>query len=69
MAETDDGTVLIHLWESQEVRERFHENKALNDAYAAVGWESLVEEQVGRDYVTDRVQIFGPTQDYMRPAV
>jgi hypothetical protein len=69
MAETDGGTVLIHLWESQEVRQRFHENQALNDAYAAVGWESLVEEQVGKDYVTNRVQIFGPIQDYMRRAV
>ncbi len=69
IAETNDGTLLIHLWESQEVRERFHDDQALNDAYAAVGWESLVEEQVGREFVTDRVQIFGPTRDYMEPAV
>ena len=69
IAETDEGTVLIHLWESQDMRESFHEDQAIGAAYAAVGWESLVEEQVGREFVTDRVQIFGPTRDYMEPAV
>jgi heme-degrading monooxygenase HmoA len=45
VAPTDDGILLVHLWESDEARQRWHENPQHRDALADSGMTALVIER------------------------
>lgn len=62
VAATDDGIVLVHVWESPQARSRWHDNAAHRDALASTGMTALARRTV-REYVTDRVQVFGTNRE------
>jgi heme-degrading monooxygenase HmoA len=45
IAPTDDGLLLIHLWESDEARERWHANPQHQDALRDSGMTVLAHER------------------------
>lgn len=60
VAPTDDGVLLVHVWESAAARSAWHDNPAHREAVVASGMPRLVEERVVREYVTDHVELFPP---------
>jgi len=58
VARTDDGVVLVHVWESAEARSDWHNNPAHREAVRASGIATLVEERLVREYETRHVEFF-----------
>jgi heme-degrading monooxygenase HmoA len=60
IAPTDDGLLLIHLWESEEARERWHENPRHQDALRDSGMTVLARDRHVRVLQAHHVDIGQP---------
>ena len=57
LAPTDDGTILIHLWESETARTAWNANPAPHAALRASGIQTLATERIVREYATHHVEL------------
>jgi hypothetical protein len=57
VARTDDGILLVHLWESAEARSAWHEDPVHREAIVASGMPALVRERRVREHEADLVAI------------
>jgi heme-degrading monooxygenase HmoA len=62
VARTDDGIVLVHVWESADARSAWHNNPGHQEALRASGMATLVEGRLVREYETHHVELF-PTAE------
>jgi heme-degrading monooxygenase HmoA len=62
VAAADEGIVLVHVWTSEQARAAWHTDEAHRSALAASGIAGLTRERTVREYTTDTVQIFEPTE-------
>ena len=53
------GVLLIHVWQSDKARTTWHDNRAHREAVLASGIGKLAKERTVREYVTDRVELYG----------
>jgi hypothetical protein len=58
-ARTEDGLLLVRIWESEQARDAWAENPAHHAALKASGILEASESRVSRAYRTDEVSVFG----------
>jgi heme-degrading monooxygenase HmoA len=58
VAQTDDGIVLVHVWESADARSAWHNNAGHQEALRASAMATLVEGRFVRECETHHMELF-----------
>jgi hypothetical protein len=58
-APTEDGLLLVRIWESEQARDAWAENPAHHAALTASGILEASQSRTSRAYETDAVSVFG----------
>jgi len=58
-ARTEDGIILVRIWESEQARDAWAENPAHHTALKASGIVEASQSHVSRAFETEDVSIFG----------
>ncbi len=63
IARTEDGVMLVRIWESEQARDAWAENPEHHAALKASGIPEASRSHTSRAYQTDRVSVFGAGAD------
>jgi heme-degrading monooxygenase HmoA len=63
IARTEDGMMLVRIWESEQAREAWAENPEHHAALKASGILEVSRRRTSRAYQTDQVSLFGAVAD------
>jgi heme-degrading monooxygenase HmoA len=58
-ARTEDGMLLVRIWESEQARDAWAENPAHLAALRASGIAEASQQRISRAYQTDEVSVLG----------